>query len=328
VRNCIYLVPRSDAFLALAVAEEQWRPRTTRELEKAGSDWKEVESAAAAALEVLKKSPQTPDGIRRALPKDAIRSLGVMGKKVGISSVLPIALRLLEFEHRIQRSLPDGRLDSEKYVWEATTNSGPNLELRAAAERTVLLARRFFEFAAPATLDHFSEWAGISKKDAGAAVAVSGLVPVDIEGLEDTFFGSSEPVSLSAPTRRPVFLPFEDNLTALHGGPGLLSDPEHHAIPVPAWGSSKLSTLGQGAHMTARPVAIDGQICGLWEFDPDTGTVFTSLFCRGEESARVTAASRSLEQLLVRDLGHGRSFSLDTDQTLRERVTFLRSMSW
>jgi len=46
-----------------------------------------------------------------------VRSLGEKGKKLGLSSTLPPALRTLEFEGRIERTLEGGRLDSERYLW-------------------------------------------------------------------------------------------------------------------------------------------------------------------------------------------------------------------
>ncbi|MCG3191395.1 MAG: hypothetical protein DIJKHBIC_00621 [Thermoanaerobaculia bacterium] len=326
VRNCIYLVPRRDAALALSVAEEQWRPRTARDLERAGSDWKEVEAVAAAALEVLGKARQTPDGLRKALPPNSVRSLGEKGKKAGLSSVLPVALRLLEFNGKARRALPGGRLDSEKYVWEAgdTLRMG---DLPSGTEaRQALLARRFFEFASPASAAHFSDWAGIGKKAAALAIESASLEPLSIEGRDEIFFGLPETAELDGASGGVALLPFEDNLPALHGGPGLLTDPEHHNVPVPAWGSSGMSTLKDGAHMALRPIIAEGRIAGFWEFDPDSSRVVTKLLRPGIPASRLAQLCGPLEALLAQDLGHGHSFSLDTDEKLRERVEFLRAL--
>ncbi len=325
VRNCIYLLPHDDATLALGAAREQWYPRMSRELTQAGSSWQEVELAAAQAFAVLAKRALTGDALRKSLPKDTLRPLGDRGKKAGLSSVLPVALRLLEFEGKIQRSLPDGRLDSEKYVWE---QRAPGTEpAQSGPERLSLLARRFFDFAAPATISHFSDWAGVSKRDATAAIATSGLVPIEIEGLGDSFFGDSEREK-AGPSGSLAFLPFEDNLTALHGGPGLLADEKHHKTPVPVWGSSRLSTLGEGAHLSLRPVVSDGKLRGFWEFDPDSGSIVARFFEQGISETQLSVGLRPLLGLLTLDLGHGHSFSLDTDASLRERVTFLKKMDF
>src|SRR5262249_53121959 len=117
VRGCIYLVPRAHVALALRFAEDMVKKRNERELEKVGVTAKEIAEAGKAIVKAIGRAAMTADALRKALPAGAVRSLGEVGKKVGISSTLPVALRELEFQGKIERALEGGRLDTERYAW-------------------------------------------------------------------------------------------------------------------------------------------------------------------------------------------------------------------
>ena len=124
VRGCMYLVPRRDVPLALRMADVVSRSRHERDQEKAGIRPGETDEVGKAVLQVLRESgPLTTDGLRKALPPGTVRSLGDAGKKVGISSPLPGALRMLEFDGHVERTLEGRRLDSERYRWRAAATS-------------------------------------------------------------------------------------------------------------------------------------------------------------------------------------------------------------
>ena len=118
LRSCIYLVPRTQAAIALRVADGLWRKRTDRDLERAGTSWREVEDVGRIALSALRaQGARSTDALRRTLPAGAARSLGEAGTKVGLTSPLGPALRDLELRGLIERTLASGRLDSESYLW-------------------------------------------------------------------------------------------------------------------------------------------------------------------------------------------------------------------
>lgn len=108
----------------------------------------------------LLTSPSTTDALRRRLPAGAVRSLGERGKKVGVGSVLPVALRLLELSGRVERPLEGGRLDSERYLWRVAKESLPPLAKvpTDAAARNAELFRIFLSWAGPAPLKDFASW--------------------------------------------------------------------------------------------------------------------------------------------------------------------------
>ncbi|MES1241901.1 MAG: crosslink repair DNA glycosylase YcaQ family protein [Acidobacteriota bacterium] len=329
-RGCMYLVARRDVPISLRVAALLSRARDERDQEKAGIRPGETEEVAKAALETLRaKGPLTTDGLRKALPAGTVRSLGEQGKKVGVSSPLPGALRKLEFDGLVERTLENRRLDSERYLWRAAAASpfdGVSLpddpiDLYAG------MARIFFHAAGLATLKDFAGWIGIAQRDAKAALERLGFLPVEVEGNADVHYLPEDRRNLLDEAADAVaLLSFEDNLIHLHGGPAFLVDEEHHGAQVPSWGMGRPSTLGEAKHLTLRSFVADGKIAGFWEYDPDARAIVVRPFGPLSKAtrARVDEAAADLGRFLTEDLGHGRSFSLDTDEELRKRTAKVR----
>ncbi len=335
VRGCIYMVPRADAPLVLRVAEEAYRKRAEREHEKAGLTQKELADVAEAALATLRKGPLTTDALRKAMPAGVVRSLGEAGKKVGIASPLPPALRHLEFEGKVERRMEGGRLDTERYLWRVTArNPFTGAKVPAATEeRNARLAAIFFRQFGPATVEDFAAWAAFSQRDAKAAVARAGLVPVAVEDCAEP---SYVPEDVLPPLREKVppatsvsLLPAHDLYVSSHGGPARLTDPEHHGIQVPSWGASKGGPLGDAAHMFVRPVLDGEKVVGLWEFDPKADDVVFRTFAPLAPRRRkaVQALAEDTAAFLREDIGHARSFSLDNVDSVQRRADFVKSVS-
>jgi hypothetical protein len=334
VRGCIYLVPRADVPLVLRVAEEQYRRRTERELQRAGVQEEEVASLGAEVVKALKGGPLSPDGLRKALPEGSVRSLGARGKKLGMSSPLPTALRYLEFEGKVERSLEGGRLDSERYEWRLTAKS-PFAGARVPddpVDRNAAIARRFFHGAGPATLRELCDWTALAQRDARAAMEALPLAAVTVEGYaEEAFVLEDDLPALRAaapPARTFSFLAFEDNFIVLHGGPGVFVDPRHHGRPIPVWGTARATTLGHATHMSMRALADGDRIAGLWEYDPDAGRVVFGTFDPLPPARRKAAEAQAEElgRFLREELGHARSFALDTEAALRERARLVKAL--
>jgi hypothetical protein len=335
VRGCMYLVARSQVPLALRIAGMLNRTRDERDHAKAGIRPGEIDKLGTHILATLKKKGAlTTDALRKALPDGALGSLGEQGKKAGLSSPLPPALRALELRGQVERVTETGRLDTERYLWRATAKSpfdGAKLP-DDPGELHARLAKLFFTAAGLGSLRDFAEWAGIGVRDAVAAGAKLGLVPVAVEGIdEELHVLDSARASLDkadAPDTV-ALLPFEDNLTALHGGPTWLVDRQHHDLPMPSWGmGARVPTLGDSRHMMARPVVADGKVVGIWEYEPDEKRAVVATFAPVSAATRkrIDAAAEETAAFLTRDLGHGRSFSLDTDEALRERAAFIRKL--
>jgi hypothetical protein len=334
VRSCIYLVPRPEVPLVLRVAEEQYRKRTEKELQKAGVEEKEITALGVEVVKALRHGPLSPDGLRQALPEGAIRNLGERGKKVGMSSPLPTALRYLEFEGKVERTLEGGRLDSEKYEWRVPAKNPftgakvPN----DPVDRNAAIVRRFFRSAGPGTLRELSNWTALAQKDAREAMDRLALVPVAIEGYaEEAFVLEEDLPALRAPapaSKTFSFLPFEDNFIVLHGGPGPFVDPKHHGRPIPVWGTTRATTLGEASHMSMRALTEGDRIAGLWEYDPDAKRVVFGTFDPLPPARRkaLEGQAEELGRFLREEIGHARSFVLDTESALRERARLVKSL--
>jgi len=167
VRGCIYVVPRDERALSLRIAHHLSEARIRKEHQKLGIPASELDVLGAQVLEALAHAPHTTASLRSALPDGAVRSLGDAGKKLGVTSTLPITLRRLEFAGEIERRPHDGRLDHERYVWAPCA-----LEVGAFSDDdAVAIARRFLTWAGPSTRKEFAAWTGLSQTVAKAALA-------------------------------------------------------------------------------------------------------------------------------------------------------------
>jgi hypothetical protein len=333
VRGCMYLVSRRDFRLALAIAEHLSRPRAQREREKAGIEKGELEKLGDRIVKLLGKAgPLSTDALRKQLPDGSVRSLGERGKKIGVSSTLPPALRLLEFDDRIERALETGRLDSERYVWRIADTvaepAPPDVESVHAR-----LAERFFAWAGVATKADFVEWCGIGKGDAAKAIEGAKLVEVAVEGIDGPCHAPASALdgvakAVDATKDAVALLPFEDNVVALRGGPRIWVDEIHHDVSVPVWGGSGTSKLGDARHLSLRSIVAEGIVAGFWEYDPAAKSVVTGVFAPidAKTRERISEEAENVGAFLRDELGHGRSFSLDTDDALAERAAFVRAM--
>lgn len=333
VRGCMYLVAGRDVPVSLRTADLLGRSRLQKEREKAGIKKGELEKLGDRIVETLTASgPLTTDALRKAMPEDAVRSLGDKGKKAGISSTLPPALRVLEFAGRVERTLETGRLDSERYRWRATTkntlaNAGLPDEL---AELSPRLAEIFLRAAGIARLDDFMCWSGLNKRDASAGFAKVKTRPVVVEGYREPWLSLASAFVDDAPSADDVhtLLGFEDNAFGLNVGAALFADPVFHSMKVPSWGSPEKVALGEARHLSCRPVIAEGRLVGFWDYDPDAKKAVIGLFeaVSKESKRRLDEQAAGVGTFLATELGHGRSFSLDTDDELRKRVAFVKTL--
>jgi hypothetical protein len=333
VRGCIYLVPAAEAPAVLRFAEQLSASRTERDLAKAGVKPAEIKRLVAMVQAWLTDNgPATTDAIRKGLPKGSVRSLGAVGTKIGLSSPLPVALRTLEFAGAIVRTLPGGRLDNERYAWAAVPPDEVEQPPGGFEPLVDTVVQRFLQSAGPATAKEIATWAGVTQRDVKAALLRLSTEELRIEGNKAAAFvlpGELDALAKPAePSTQISLLPFGDNYVAQRGGPGRLVDPQYHGLPVEVWGYRKDSTLGEAGHLSLRPVLCGDRIVGFWEYDPDKQQVVHVLFDRVPRGTK-TALRREAEALttLITEIGHGKSFSLDTDDDLRRRAAKLPTLA-
>ena len=316
-------VPASAVPDLLALNAEDWRRQTEKELAKIGKTMKVVEGLAPGVLAAL-TGPMTTDAIRKAMPGD-IQSLGASfgdaGKKVGLSSPLPLALRLLEFAGKIERTLDGGRLDTERYLWrKASGKLAPPAPDHLA--RVARVADAFLGFAGPATLAQLSAWSGHPQRDLKAALAKADAVPVEVEGMGEAYVRAADRKARPPEPRGTALVALEDNYLNNHGL-AAVTDPRHHAFEVDLWGGSgKPAPIGKAQHVLSRSIVIDGLVAGFWEVDPRAARAVWHTF---DPAPR--ALARALDELtaatakFLRDeLGHARVFTLDTMDDVQARA--------
>jgi hypothetical protein len=326
VRGCIYLVPSRVVADLMALNAPTWRKNTEKDLAKANAKLSTVETVADAVLDVL-TTPLTPDAIRKALPKDSIPSFGEAGKKVGLSSPLPLALRLLEFDGRIERTLDGGRLDSERYLWRKAQWKVP----KASANPLQTVIAAFLDSAGPSTLAHLSDWSGSAQRDLKPILDALGAEAVTIEGVGDAFAQKND-VDCAHEAPLPLgtrCLAFEDNYLVNHGGPSVVTDPRHHAIEADIWGSGKPEAIGKAGHVLSRTIVHDGVVVGFWEVDVDAGCGVWATFepQKPAVKAAIEDAVQDTAKFLLDDVKNPRVFSLDTIELVQERAERIKKIA-
>lgn len=321
VRGCIYLVPARFVADLHALNVEPWRKQTEKDLAKANATFSIVESTADAVLSVL-SSPMTTDAIRKALP-GSIPSFGEAGKKAGLSSPLPLALRLLEFDGRIERTLEGGRLDTDRYLWRTAEWTLPAPAPTEAA-RLGNLVTAFLDFAGPSTIQHIAAWSGRSNRDLKPILEDIKAEPVEIESVGDAYAQRGDvDCAHEAPLPLGVrLLAFEDNYLVNHGGVAVVSDPKHHGIEVDIWGTSKPEAIGVANHVLSRTIVIDGLVAGFWEVDPRADRAVWMTFDPQKPAIadQIDAAAQDVAKFLLEEVGNCRVFSLDTVEGVQERA--------
>jgi DNA glycosylase AlkZ-like len=298
VRDTAFLVPRANAGLALAAGRRSLAER----LRKLPVDHRAIESLGAKILKVIGDGVFTTDQLRRALPPNSIEDLGEAGKRLGITSTLTAALKLLHAQGRVLRTNAERRLDGKTHLyrrWPKEIDTTPPPDLDRA------LAARFLAWAAPATIEDFAWWAGIGKR---AAKEAMGPLRVDDVALP--------------PRRRDdgiLLLPFRDNLFGLHRG----LDPfveDHDAEVMDTGGKAVSAKDAEMLHHNG--IVAGGVLRGIWEFDGER--IVAKVF--GKAPRGLDAAIADMEAFIRKQLGDHKYYAFDSGATRAKRVDFVQKL--
>ena len=316
VRGCTYVLPAKDFALALK-AGESFAGNEMKVAYKLGVTDQEIEKLCAAVLKALSKSAMEPAEIRGATGP-ASRSLGEEGKKKGVTTTLPLALGKLQAEGLIRRIPTDGRLDQQRYKY-SLWNPSPLAKFKLSPEEVQTeLARRFFQWAGPATLAEFQWFSALGVKAAKAAVEPLKLA--SIEGDRMIFPEDREKLESFKIPRQPQYALVSsiDGISLLRRDLRGIVEPEDLKMMVTAEarGGSGLMDLPSHAILDR------GRVVGIWEFDPESNSIAWLPFI---------AKNRDLEKAVARteayvreELGDARSFSLDSAKSRAPRIAALR----
>ncbi|WP_370113860.1 DNA glycosylase AlkZ-like family protein [Streptacidiphilus sp. MAP12-33] len=317
-RGCTYVLPAGDFALGLAVgagAPAGELAAARKHLDVTDAEIETLNAAVLAALETA-AAPLDPAALKDAVG-EAVRSLGEAGRKRGVSTTLPLALGLLQSAGEIRRVPVNGRLDQQRYGYVRWTPPAA-----AFAEADVELARRYFAWAAPASLAHFRWFSGFTAARARAALAPLGLLPVAGADL----LIPAELADPFADHRRPVepcytLLAGIDGVHLLHRELARLVDTADADRPVP--GAKAGRVFGSDADPQCHVIVDRGRIVGFWEFDPEAGELVHSLFV--PQDAALGAALARTEAFVRDDLGDARGFSLDSPKSRAPKLAALRT---
>jgi len=297
VRGCMYLVSRAHVPLALRLARQLDRSTLIRNLGKAGSSPEEVEAVGAAIVEILQTPLETRE-VAANLPQGVNRALGDAGKKVGLSSLVPPALRFLEWAGRVGRIPLGGRLDHERYTWVRTQRD---------------LGDDPFEGDVHAIADLYRRWAGY-----GTATGLAGWSGLTKKLLAGVWSDDPTPAD-SRPEGRVVAIGGLDNLVGLHENAAFHVPETVADRPAEVFGFGS-GTLARANQLFERLVTEDGRIVGVWAWDPDLSRVIGVPFA---STAGFDEALAEAQKVLAA-LGHGRAMSLDNPASLRRRLALVR----
>lgn len=314
VRGCIWLVPAQDVPLALVVSESQARRRLLRDMEKLSYPEAQLRDLGERIVEALAEGAMKTDALRSALGAQ-IFSFGDAGKKIGQSTNLPPALRLLEWDGAIRRRHSTGRINCQDYIWEIPEVSPLSLgELPSDDQAQVdALAQRFFEWAAPATLEEFVGWSKVAKGKAKKAIAALGLPEHSLAG--STVYGDV----VDSGDDGLHFIPSQDNLLSLRSSPSLLAGAEHHEMELIGMGKGMVP-LAKARWMFHRVMTRQGRLVGFWEWDRDARDIVSF------ELEEVGADLADLAAFIRDDLdGEAKANSIDGAKSQRKRVDWVEA---
>ncbi len=303
-RGCTYVVPAAHFPLALGAAAALGELPDIKTARKLGVSNAELDRLCRAVVDALEDGPLDPEQIRERTGK-AARNLGEAGKKKGMITTLPVALGMLQIRGSIRRVPVNGRLDQQRYrytLWDVEPAGG---------EVITRLARLYFEWIGPAPVADFQAFAGIGGKAAKAAVETLGLVP---SGAGELLMLPEERDDFEA------FRPPEQPQYALTGSlDALVLLRRNVATLVEGEGAGEVAGLSD---LPSHAIFDRGRLVGLWEFDPDAGTIAWRSFIPPDDSLR--AAVQKTEVFVRDELGDARAFSLDSPKSRRPRIEALR----
>ncbi len=320
-RGCTYVVPVSEFALALRVGQGFGVEAEMKVARKLGVKDAEIDKLKDKVVSAVGQAPLLPDEIRETVGSTA-RSLGAEGKKKGLTTTLPLALGALQAEGEIRRIPVDGRLDQQRYRYARwTPNPLKKLEL-SPEEAMTELARKYFRWIGPASVDEFRWFSGL-----GAAAAKKALEPLGLVAVADS--GDRIALPEDAKAFRDFSPPKKPSYALVSSLDGLFHHRRELASHLEAADAKRKTLIGTegragGALMDLPSHAIvdRGRLVGLWEYDMDRASIVWQSFVPVD--AALEKAVKMTEGFVRDEVGDARSFSLDSPKSRIPRIEALR----
>ena len=308
------LVPPTDLPLALAAGRRSNAERFQRLAAKCKVSEAEIKDLAAAVVDVLTGGPLPVDQIRERIPPKLIRNFGEEGRLLGETSSLPVALRDLQAHGRVLRVPENLRWDANRYVYRL--NKPPKKMADAKVDRE--LARRFFRWAGPATLDEFAFWANLGKGAAQSAIKGLKLERVEVTGWSNEAY--QEPRAPKPAPSALKLLPFRDNYLYFRRNMAVFLDPQHRQVRLLDI-KNQLKPLAIQQMLHHHAIVLDGRLIGAWEYDPERQEIAWTVW---EEARGVDRAVEEMAEYIRRELGDLKFYAFDAGKGRRIRIESLR----
>lgn len=320
-RGCAYTVPNRDFAIALLVGQG-----FTFETEFAiaskylGVTEKELSNLEGLVLAALKGKELDPKELKDVLG-DAVRNLGAEGKKRGQTTTLPLALGHLQSLGQIRRVPKGGRLDVQRYgytIWEKSPLENCKM---TSEEAFVEMARRYFSWIGPATMANFQWFSGLGVGATKSILTELDLVPIAHESpflivadLKKEFDTFQDPNAAQI-----AFVSSLDGISLHRRDLSSLID----ELDVPKLVRDDKKAGGGLQDLPANGIFDRGRLIGLWEYDTEAFEIVAKLFV--QESAAIEDKRKEMEGFIRDELGDCRSFSLDSPESRKPLIAWLRS---
>ncbi len=319
-RACTYIVPQQHFAIALALAQFPGDgPKMESGEKKLGLTWEQVNNLKTAVLDALKSGPADPRQLKESLG-DKVSSYGAEGKKYGITTDLPGAIRRLQLDGKIRRIPLDGRLDNERYAYALWPESPLADFTLTKPELQAKLAQLYFNWIGPASMEEFIWFSSFSKRDAKAAMDASHLI--EWQPGYFAFQTHIDDLAHFTPSAKsnPHFLTCLDNLILLTRNLALHIDEADR--PLIAQIEGKELPKGSLFDLDNHPIFDRGRLVGLWAFDePNQELVYTAW---AGDIDLIAQRAADTETYIKEQLGDARSFSMDSTKSRQPRINLLR----
>jgi len=333
VRACTMLLPREDLPLALASAHRALAPLFEKVYRTCSVTERDVKVLSEILTRVLQDEALPLEAIRDCVPQQLVRSLGNPGQQLGESTTLSFALRNLRVDGVLQRVAADRHLDSNRFAFKLLTHDIAQEVARLRGNETLVkeLCRRFFRWAAPATIKEFAWWAGTNQREAQKAMNSLGLVQAKVREWSETvwFFEDDTPKLRKPPHLKPdaiALLPFRDNYLYFRRGLAVFVRPEDQGAEVLDW-RGRPARVAEMENIHNNAIVAGGHLVGVWEYDPGEEEIVWKTFHGMPISLqRILAAKiEELENFVRNELGDVQLYGMDTGPKRRQRIAQLRS---
>jgi hypothetical protein len=327
-RACVMTVPRADAALALRAAEKTVAAAYEAAKKTAGVTAREIHRLSSAIVDALGRGPLAGDDLRAAIPAKLVRSLGDAGKKIGESTTLALALRLMQANGTVERRAT-GRLDARRFSY-LLFEPRPLAPGDGAPDLALELTRRFFAWAGPATRAELAWWTGLAQGVAREAMVRASLSRVDVDGWDAELWMLEEDVDRLRRARFDdgfTFLPFRDNYLGFRRGLDGLVDPAVRDRSVAGWENGP-ATVGGLTSLHHHFIVAKGLVVGIWEYDPADRRVVWGAFgdLSAAEKRALKAEAERTAAFAREELGDVRFYALDSDKNRAGRLAAVRRL--